>query len=98
MVRLVSRRLQSYIEAGKAEVRCGDIEALPYESGAFTKLCSVNTVYFSRNPALALAECRRVLRQGGQILLCFNARKDMEAWANINTDSGFMNLANLRTF
>jgi SAM-dependent methyltransferase len=80
MVRLVSRRLRSYIEAGKAEVRCGDIEALPHNDGEFTKLCSVNTLYFWRNPALALAECRRVLRPGGQILLCFNSREDLEAW------------------
>ena len=80
MVRLVSRRLRSYIEAGKAEVGCGDIEALPYSDGEFTKLCSVNTLYFWRNPALALAECRRVLRPGGQILLCFNSREDLEAW------------------
>ena len=79
MVSLVGRRLQSYIEAGKAEVRCGDIEALPYSEGEFTKLCSVNTLYFWRNPALALAECLRVLSRGGQILLCFNSREDLEA-------------------
>jgi len=80
MVRLARRRLQSYIETGKAEVRCGDIEALPYRDGEFTKLCSVNTLYFWRNPALALLECRRVLRPGGQILLCFNSRDDLESW------------------
>lgn len=80
MVRLVSRRLRSYIQAAKAEVRCGDIEALPYRDGEFTKLCSVNTIYFWRDPSVALTECRRVLRPGGQILLCFNSRADLEAW------------------
>lgn len=80
MVRLVGRRLRSYIEAGKAEVVCGDIEALPYRDGEFTKLCSVNTIYFWRDPSMALTECRRVLRAGGQILLCFNSREDLKAW------------------
>ena len=80
MVNVVRHRLSRYILAGKAEVRTGDIEALPYADGEFTKLCSVNTLYFWRNPSIALAECRRVLRRGGQIILCFNAKEDLALW------------------
>jgi ubiquinone/menaquinone biosynthesis C-methylase UbiE len=80
MVNVVGRRLSSYILAGKADVRTGDIEALPYADGEFNKLCSVNTLYFWRNPSVALAECRRVLRRGGQIILCFNAKQDLALW------------------
>lgn len=80
MVNVVRRRLSRYILAGKAEVRAGDIEALPYADEEFTKLCSVNTLYFWRNPSVALAECRRVLRRGGQIILCFNAKDDLALW------------------
>ena len=78
MVRLASLRLQRL--DGNFEARCGDIEAIPYNAGQFTKLCTVNTIYFWRNPAVALAECRRVLRLGGQVLICFNSREDLEAW------------------
>ena len=80
MVKVVCRRLRIYIQSGKAEVRSGDIEALPYANGEFTKVCSVNTLYFWRNPTVALAECHRVLRPGGEVLLCFNSRADLEAW------------------
>lgn len=80
MVRLANARLQRYIRDSKLEVRAGDVETLPYGSGEFTKLCSVNTVYFWRNPATALAECRRVLRPGGRLVVCFNSKKDLEAW------------------
>ena len=80
MVSRVTRRLRRYIRAGKAEVRRGDIEALPYQDHEFTKLCSVNTLYFWRNPSVALAECRRVLRPGGQIALCFNSKEDLALW------------------
>jgi ubiquinone/menaquinone biosynthesis C-methylase UbiE len=80
MVSVVSRRLRRYIRAGRAEVRSGDIEALPFGDGEFTKLCSVNTLYFWRHPAVALAECRRVLRPDGRILLCFNAKEDLALW------------------
>ena len=81
MVRLASRRLQRYIRDGKLEVRCGDIEHIPYVAGEFSKLCSVNTIYFWENPAKALVECRRVLKAGGQIVICFNSREDLEAWS-----------------
>jgi SAM-dependent methyltransferase len=80
MVNVVGRRLRRYIQSGRAEVRSGDIEALPYANREFTKVCSVNTLYFWRNPSVALAECHRVLRPGGEILLCFNSREALEAW------------------
>ena len=80
MVSLVGRRLRRYILAGRAEVRGGDIEALPFGDGEFTKLCSVNTLYFWRNPSVALSECRRVLRRDGRIVLCFNAKEELALW------------------
>jgi SAM-dependent methyltransferase len=80
MVRLAGERLQRYLSNRQLEVRCGNIESIPYGAGEFTKLCSVNTIYFWRDPSVALAECRRVLRPGGQILLCFNSRQDLEKW------------------
>jgi arsenite methyltransferase len=80
MVKVASRRLRRYILDGKAEVRRGDIEALPFGDGEFTKLCSVNTLYFWRDPSRALSECRRVLMKGGRILLCFNSKDDLALW------------------
>ena len=80
MVRLVGRRLRKYIRSDRAHVREGSIEALPYESEAFTKLCSVNTIYFWPDPIVALAECRRVLKKEGSLVLCFNAKNELERW------------------
>lgn len=80
MVRLASRRLSRYISDGKIEVRCDNVEAIPYAAGKFTKLCTVNTIYFWQDPAAAFAECRRVVQTGGQIFICFNSREALEAW------------------
>ena len=80
MVRHVGARLRAYIEAGKAQIRDGDIEAIPFADGEFTKLCSVNTLYFWKDPLRALAECRRVLKAGGRLALCFNAKSEMAKW------------------
>ena len=80
MVKHVGARLRAYIEAGDALIRQGDIEAIPFADGEFTKLCSVNTLYFWRDPQQALAECRRVLAAGGRLALCFNAKSEMAKW------------------
>ncbi len=80
MVRFGERRFRRQIEAGRATVLEGEAEHLPYGDGEFTKVCSVNTLYFWSDPLAALAECRRVLRPGGSIVLCFNAKADLAAW------------------
>jgi len=80
MVRMVRRRLRKYIESSKAEIRVGSIEALPYGVGEFAKLCTVNTLYFWQDPVVALFECKRVLKEGGLLVLCFNAKEEMERW------------------
>lgn len=87
MMRLGRRRFRRFIEAGRADIRPGEIESLPFGDAEFTKLCSVNTLYFWRDPACALAECRRVLKPGGRIALCFNAKADLTAF--LGDASGF---------
>jgi arsenite methyltransferase len=80
MVDHASRRLRSYIKAGRARISHGDIDAIPFADGEFTRLCSVNTLYFWQDPRRALAECRRVLTAGGRLVLCFNAKDEMLRW------------------
>jgi arsenite methyltransferase len=80
MVSLARRRFRIHIEAGRAHIQHGNIEHLPFADGHFTKLCSVNTLYFWRNPSASLVECRRVLRPGGTLVLCFNAKVDLAAY------------------
>ena len=87
MVRLGRRRFRRFIEAGRADILSGEIEHLPFGDAEFTKLCSVNTLYFWRDPAAALAECRRVLNPGGRIALCFNAKAELKAF--LGDVSGF---------
>jgi len=81
MVRLVRRRLQMYISSGKVDIHEGSIEALSYDDSEFTKLCSVNTLYFWRDPIVALSECRRVLKENGLLVLCFNSKEEMKHWS-----------------
>jgi ubiquinone/menaquinone biosynthesis C-methylase UbiE len=80
MVQRTRRRLRRFLRQGQVELACASVAAIPYPDGRFTRIVSVNTLYFWPDPALALAECRRVLGDGGRFLLCFDAREDLERW------------------
>ena len=60
-----------FIAEGLAEYALYDGVNLPYEDGVFTKVLSVNTVYFWEEPAWLLAEMCRVLTAGGRVCLSF---------------------------
>jgi ubiquinone/menaquinone biosynthesis C-methylase UbiE len=53
------------VAAGRAAFRLARAEALPFADACFDKAFAVNVIYFWPEPALALAEMRRVLRPGG---------------------------------
>ena len=81
MVRLARWRMRTFIQEGRLEIRQGSIDAMPFEDARFSRLISVNTLYFWPSPASALAECRRVLEDQGELLLCFDAKEELERWS-----------------
>jgi ubiquinone/menaquinone biosynthesis C-methylase UbiE len=81
MVHLVRKRLGSFIREARLDILQGTVDQLPFENARFTKIISVNTLYFWPSPVAALAECRRVLEIGGQCALCFDAKEDLARWS-----------------
>ena len=57
------------IKNGRCEVIKGDVSALPFEDGTFDLVSAVETLYFWPDPSKALKEAKRVLKEGGKILL-----------------------------
>lgn len=69
MVRLASRRLRRAIAHGRAEVQRAESSRIPYLDARFDAALAVHVLYFWPDPAVDLAEIRRVLRPGGRLLL-----------------------------
>jgi ubiquinone/menaquinone biosynthesis C-methylase UbiE len=72
MVAACEKRFAPLIRAGRVELRCARAEQLPYADGCFSKACAVNTVYFWPDPTVPLRELRRVLRDGGRLVVGFS--------------------------
>lgn len=64
----MQRRCQKRFGA-RVRLAQGSVEALPYADGSFDKAFGVNVVYFWPDLARGLAEVRRVLAPGGQLVL-----------------------------
>jgi ubiquinone/menaquinone biosynthesis C-methylase UbiE len=78
MVRLCGRRLAPLIVRKRMALHCASAERLPLESDSFTKVCTVNTIYFWPDPIGPLKEMHRVLHSGGRLVVCFNPTQTLK--------------------
>lgn len=69
MVAEAASRNAVKIGNGQVTLRHASSSALPFSSGSFDKALALNTIYFWDNPAVDLAEIKRVLRDGGRLVL-----------------------------
>jgi arsenite methyltransferase len=72
------KRFDTLIRLGRIELRCANVDALPFDADTFTKACTVNTIYFWPDPLAALGQIHRVLKKDGTLLVCFSPRAIME--------------------
>jgi SAM-dependent methyltransferase len=65
----------------QGDFRVGDMEQLPWPTGAFDVVTGFNSFQFAQHPASALAEAGRVLARGGQVGLVIWAPPDQSQQA-----------------
>jgi len=78
MVKRAKSRFSGAVAAGSADFREGRVEALPFGSGSFAKVCTVNTVYFWNSLGAGCAEIHRVLAPGGRVAIGFLPKERMD--------------------
>jgi SAM-dependent methyltransferase len=78
MVRNARARWRAEIEVGRVDIRTGRAEALPYRDGHFTRVSSVNSIFYWSTAEQGVAEMYRVLQEGGRVVLTFTCQRDLE--------------------
>lgn len=82
-VDVCSKRFANFIRAGTIDLYCANVENLPFKPCTFTKVCTVNTIYFWPVPNAALRQIHSVLNEDGKLVICFSPRKVMETRGNV---------------
>jgi arsenite methyltransferase len=71
-------RHQEDIKAGKTDIRQGQAEKPPYPDEYFTKVSSVNSIFYWSAAQQGISEIYRILREKGMVVLTYTCRKDLE--------------------
>ena len=78
IVHAAEKRFRRHIQNGKIDLECAQAETLPFPAKFFTKVCSINSIFYWQSAADAFSEISRVLERDGLLVLCFTGYKDME--------------------
>ena len=71
MVSMARRKNRRHIAQGRVVVHKGNVDDKPFSRETFTKICSVNTVYFWSDPGATARKIFRILQPGGMLVLGF---------------------------
>ncbi len=81
MLNQAKRENAGHIASGRVLLHECECSSLPFEDGAFDKICSTNTLYFWKKPEDYFSEMYRVLRPGGKVVIGF---RDDEQMSNLD--------------
>jgi len=76
MVEQARKRNAAAVQAGRVEIKHGNVAALPYDDESFDKVITVESFYFWPDPVASLREVRRVLKPGGLLALAMEGSKE----------------------
>jgi ubiquinone/menaquinone biosynthesis C-methylase UbiE len=78
IVRAGQIKFERFIKNGKMELKCAKAETLPFPAKFFTKVCSINSIFYWESINDAFSEMYRVLEQDGEVVICFTSKKSLE--------------------
>ncbi|MGD1910018.1 MAG: class I SAM-dependent methyltransferase [Rivularia sp. (in: cyanobacteria)] len=74
MVEFCQKRFSSQIKAGKLKLNYGNTINQANFNHSFTKICTVNTIYFWSDVKQTLTQLYQILEEEGSLVICFNSK------------------------
>ena len=78
MVSQAEKRYKKKVRVGKLKFTCAAVECLPYPDGSFTKICSVNSIFYWQDVEKAFREIKRVTANSGKAAICLTCKTSIE--------------------
>ena len=78
MVDFCRKRFASDIEVGKLKLKCSSKVEKEYFEHKFTKICTVNTIYFWSDVKQTLTQLHQILEEKGSLVICFNCKEFLQ--------------------
>lgn len=69
-VKMASEINKEAIESGRCQISVGDVRSLPFENGSIDIITAFETIYFWDDIEECFKEIYRLLKNGGQFLIC----------------------------
>lgn len=86
-VKMASEINNKEIESGRCQILVGDVKSLPFKDESIDIVTAFETIYFWDGIEKCFKEIYRVLKKGGQFLICNEAsskeRKEVKKLSNI---------------
>jgi ubiquinone/menaquinone biosynthesis C-methylase UbiE len=78
MVQEAKKINAAYVEGRKVEFIKGTADSLPFGDETFSKIFTINTIYFWGDAQKELSEIKRVLRSGGDFVIAVRSKDAMQ--------------------
>ncbi len=78
MVSMAQKRNKKHIKTGKIKLVKGNFDMIPYEKGRFSKVCTVNTLYFWAEPEKTVQKIANVMKPGGKFIVAFGDKAQLK--------------------
>ena len=82
MIQAAVSRNRLYINSGKMKFSHGDFSAMTFADGSFSKVFTINTVYFWENPDSVMVGIKRVLKPGGLFINTFYSNETLDRFSH----------------
>ncbi|ERT57247.1 ubiquinone/menaquinone biosynthesis C-methylase UbiE [Peptoniphilus koenoeneniae] len=86
-IKMASEINKEAIKAGRCQISVGDVKSLPFKDESMDIVTAFETIYFWNDIEECFKEIYRVLKKGGQFLICNEAsskeRRDVRKISNI---------------
>ncbi len=87
MVQSAHKRNAAAVQAGRIDLKQGDVASLPYPDESFDKAFSIHSIYFWAQPIDCIKELRRVSKPGGLLAITIKPKDkwDKEPESSLRT-------------